>query len=138
MNSIPNIVSGVPQESFLEPLLFLLFITDMPLTLHDSKVTMYADDTSLAHASGIDDITKSMNAELENLRKWMHGNKLTSSVVKTTSLIIGTNRKLHESNSRERTQAHFKISGEAIEQKKSLKYQRVIFDNQMKRKDDRS
>ena len=79
-----------------------------------------------------------MNAELENLRKWMHGNKLTLSVVKTTSLITGTNRKLHYSNSRERTQAHFKISGEATEQIKSLKYQRGIFDNQMKRKDDSS
>ena len=49
----------------------------MPLSLHDSKVTMYADDTSLAYASNsTDDITKSMNAELENLRKWLHGNKL--------------------------------------------------------------
>ena len=42
---------GVPQESYLEPLLFLLFISDMPLSLHDSKVTIYADDTSLVYAS---------------------------------------------------------------------------------------
>ena len=56
-----------------------------------------------------------MNTELENLKKWLHGNKLTLNVTKTTSMIIGTNRKLHESNSGELIQAHFKISGEAIE-----------------------
>ena len=108
----------------------------MPLSLHVSKVTMYADDTSLAYASNsIDDITKSMNAELEYLRKWLHGNKLTLNVAKTTSMIIGTNRKLHQSNSEELIQAYFKISGEAIEQKTSVKYIGVILDNQMKWKD---
>ena len=113
---------GVPQGSCLGPLLFLLFINDIPLSLHDSKATMYADGTSLAYAtSRIDDITKSMNAEIENLRKWLHGNKLTLNVAKTTSLTIGKNRKLHQSNGRELIQAHRKISGEAIEQKKSVK-----------------
>ena len=35
---------------------------------------MYVDDTNLAYASSsIDDIAKSMNGELENQRKWLHG-----------------------------------------------------------------
>ena len=76
-----------------------------------------------------------MNAELENLRKWLHGNKLTLNVAETTSMIIGTNRTIHKSNSRELIQAHLKISGKAIEQKKSAKYLAVILDNQMKWKD---
>ena len=59
---------SVPQGSCIGPLLYLLFINYMPLSLHDSKVTMYTDDTSLAYtSSSIDDITKSMNAELDNL-----------------------------------------------------------------------
>ena len=85
---------------------------------------MYADDTSLAHASNcIDEITDAVNTEIENLRKWLHGNKLTLSVTKKTSMTIGTNRKLHESNSGELIQAYFKIPAEAIEQKTSAKYQ---------------
>ena len=111
----------------------MLFINDVPLSLHDSRVTIYADDTSLAYASNsIDDINKSMNAELENLRKWLHANKLTLNVAKTTSMIIGTNRKLHQSNSGELMLAHFKLSGEAIEQKTPAKYLGLILDNPMK------
>ena len=86
---------------------------------------MYADDTSVAHtSSSINDITKSINAELENLIKLLHGNKLTSNVANTTSMIIGKNRKLDQSNNRELIQAqmYFKILGEAIVQKRSVKY----------------
>ena len=114
---------GVPQESYLEPLLFLLFISEMPLSLHDSKVTIYADDARLVYASNsIDDITKSMKTELQYLRQWLHGNKLTLNVTKTTYMKIGTNRKLHESGSGELIQPHFKISREAIGQKRSVEY----------------
>ena len=88
---------------------------------------MYADDSGLAYASNsIDDVTKPMNTELQHLRKWLHGNKLTLNVTKTTSMIIGTNRKLHQNKSRELIQAHFKISGEAIEQKISVKQLGVV------------
>ena len=108
----------------------------MPLSFHVLKVTMYADDISLAYASSsIDDVTEPMKAELENLRKWLHGNKLTLNVATTTSMIISTNRKLHQSNSRELIQAHLKISGEVVEQKKSVKYLGVILNAQMKWKD---
>ena len=84
------------------PLLFLLFINGMPLSLHDSIVTMYADGTSLAYASNsIDDITKSMNTELENFKKMAAWKLANFKFCKTTSMIIGTDRKLHQSNSGE-------------------------------------
>ena len=66
---------GVPQGSCLGPLLFLLYINDMPCALKCSKITMYADDTSLAYsAKSVSDISNVMNYELENLRKWLSGN----------------------------------------------------------------
>ena len=70
---------------------------------------MYADDTSLGYTSNsVEDITKSMSAELKNLRKCLHENMLTLNAAKISSTIIGTNRKLHQSNSGELIQAHFK------------------------------
>ena len=52
---------------------------------------MYADNTSRAHsAKDVKDITSTMNIELENLMVWLHSNKLSINVAKTTSMLIGT------------------------------------------------
>ena len=38
---------GTPQGSCLGPLIFLLFVNDLHLNLHDSDCIQFADDTTL-------------------------------------------------------------------------------------------
>ena len=39
--------TGIPQGSSLGPLLFLVYVNNLPNAVHDSLIGMYADDTGL-------------------------------------------------------------------------------------------
>lgn len=64
-----NITSGVPQGSVLGPLLFILYINDMPLCVANSVCKLYADDTLLGM-----DITEcgpeTLQTNITNLYNW--------------------------------------------------------------------
>ena len=48
-SDMQDIEVGVPQGSCLGPLLFFIYISDLPQAVQGSTVSMYADDTSLCH-----------------------------------------------------------------------------------------
>ena len=67
-SSIQNIHIGVHQCSCLGPLLFLIYINDLPYSVKNTKVSMYADDTNLALKSkNISQLTEALNDDLRNL-----------------------------------------------------------------------
>ena len=54
------------------------FNCDLPYCSKTSDVAMYAVDTTIYYSSpSIDDINASINADLEALRCWLEGNKLS-------------------------------------------------------------
>jgi len=46
-SSLRTITHGVPQGSILSPLLFLIYIKDLPLYIQEAKLILYADDTNV-------------------------------------------------------------------------------------------
>ena len=79
---------GVPQGSCLGPLLFLLYINDLPL-YSKFDTTLYADDTALLLSDcNILLLERKVNHELEKIKLWLQNNKLSLNCSKTNYMIF--------------------------------------------------
>ena len=73
-SSLQRIKSGVPQGSVLRPILFLLYINDLPNAL-SSPPRLFADDTFLLYSSNdIHQLKSLCNSELRLIKQWMNAN----------------------------------------------------------------
>ena len=90
-----KIPCGVPQGSILGPLLFLIYINDLPNCLEFTTARMFADDTNLTAAGkNVQEIQCKLNSDLSNTKTWLDANKLSLNVAKTEFMLIGTDYRL--------------------------------------------
>ena len=79
----------------LGPLLFMIYINDLPSFVKDVNVTMYADDTSLDKAfRSPQQLKGEMIPAFSGVCKSLQTNKLSLNTVQTELMIIGTSRRL--------------------------------------------
>ena len=96
-----NIVCGVPQGTILGPLLFLMFINDLPLYTDNVFTDLYADDTTIYQISNSQHfIEQDLQMALQKLSVWCKLNGMLLNTEKTKVMLITTSQKrLHLHNS---------------------------------------
>ena len=123
-----DISYGVPQGSILGPLLFTLYINDLPSVTKTCKVILYADDTAIIYSDKQkEQIEKHLNDDMAIVKTWLDENKLTLNVKKTKSMLIGNKKLLNEAE-----HLDVRLDMDRIEQVGEFKYLGVWLDSSLK------
>jgi hypothetical protein len=100
---LPRNYAIVPyiRDVTAEPLLFFLYINDLPDCLRQVSPRLFADDTNLTVAGEtIEEVELAMNNDLLRIKEWLLANKLSLNVAKTEFLLIGSHHKLNNLDSK--------------------------------------
>jgi hypothetical protein len=114
---------GVPQGSILGPLLFLLYINDLP-NASDLLPIIFADDTNVFYsANNVNGCINIINAEMMKLVTWIRCNKLSLNVDKTQYIVFSKKKSCDSTP--------VSIDGKIINRVDSFKFLGVIIDDKL-------
>ena len=120
ISSIQNITTGVPQDSVLGPLFFIIYVNKLSTVTDRGNIIMFADDTVLC--SHLDPKNPNLTAnqqDLDSLHTWCKKHNLSINLNKTSYVIFGQKRLI---NKVAKKQIQVKVNGMPIKQAEAFKY----------------
>lgn len=84
----------MPQGSILGPLLFLIYINDLPNCLSSTQCILYADDTTIfTYHNNISSLVNILSTDLENIFRWCNTNLLSINATKTKFVVVSSHQR---------------------------------------------
>ena len=121
--------SGVPQGSVLSPILFSIYINDIPINYKKNNMNslLFADDLAYYHIykKGIKTVCNKINNHLSNLEKWMSKWRLRFAPHKCNYLVFSKN------NINESKKLTLSINGITLNYDNNPTFLGIRFDNHL-------
>ncbi len=119
------ITCGVPQGSILGPLLFIIYVNDMPDAFVGPKLNLYADDTAISvRSSDPQQLQLLLQVQINTAADWLQRNRLSLNVSKTKIMVFGTSTMVNRAMDIE-----VMYGQDSIELVDRFKYLGMILDN---------
>ena len=120
-----NVKHGVPQGSILGPLLFSLYINDLPENAGECKVKIYADDTTLYTSSNtVESLKLKLEHSLERVERYFENIGLKMNADKCQFMIMRNVQTAEEIT--------LNVNGHILHQSDNVKILGVILDKKLK------
>ena len=116
--------SGVPQGSILGPLLFLIYINDLPECINYASCYLFADDSKVLKSIFTTNDCSQLQMDLTSLEAWCNAWKLRLNQSKSTHLRLSFSNRTNSPHN-----CHYNIAGAQLQSVRSQRDLGVVISN---------